>query len=536
MKIRLLILLLALLPFNLLAFDFEKLFMPGPVIQGHQKYETECKNCHQRLDETTQRELCLNCHEKVAEDVKTNKGFHGKHSKATKEECRICHTEHQGRKAQIVWLDKDRFNHDETDYKLVGKHKSAECHRCHKPDKKYRETPYQCVNCHKEDDAHDNKLGEECKSCHNPKSWGSEAFDHDKTDFKLNYSHEKAACDLCHINDQFKDTPKECSSCHSIKDVHEGRFGRQCQDCHTEEKWDKSVFKHDRDTKFKIKGKHKRVHCHTCHSVKQSKRKKNKHSKGQKKPRSCYQCHKLDDAHQGKNGEECSKCHNESSWIKTEFDHDKDTEFPLKGAHKKTSCQSCHHSDEKGKKTDKACYSCHQYEDVHDGQEGEKCDSCHNDNSWWMEDVRYDHELSEFPLIGQHAVVSCEACHFSSKFKDAKSECYACHTADDVHKKALGEACENCHNPNDWLIWFFDHDETNFKLEGAHLKAHCHSCHYKPLKKKDDKKAADNMPCIECHNRDDIHSGSFGSDCGTCHNQEDFKEIDINPLRFRKSP
>lgn len=521
----LLLILVFLLPQVVYALDIEKLFMPGKLIDGHKKYEQECVQCHNRGRQTTQNQLCLDCHEKIATDVSNKEGFHGIDKQVIDTECRICHTDHKGRDANIIWLDKDRFNHDSTDYPLKGKHIQTECKSCHKPEKKYREAPVKCISCHKEDDAHKEKLGDKCESCHNPKSWSSEQFDHDKTDFKLKHAHKKVACDLCHIENKYKDTPKKCVSCHAIKDVHQNRFGQKCKDCHSEKKWKDSIFEHNRDTKYEIKGKHKLVDCHSCHSVKEAI--KNKKSNKKKVNRSCYSCHRLDDVHKGKNEKKCDNCHNETSWLDSKFDHDKKTEFPLKGAHKKASCQSCHQSDEKDKKTDKACYSCHKHEDVHNEQQGKLCDDCHNDKSWWMENVRFDHELSDFPLIGQHAVVGCEACHATSAFKDVKKECAPCHQEDDIHKEALGKECEICHNPNDWLIWSFDHDEeTDFKIEGAHKDQHCHSCHYKPLVKDDKQRSR----CIDCHNRDDVHDGNFGPDCDNCHTQQDFKSYTIRTM------
>jgi Zn finger protein HypA/HybF involved in hydrogenase expression len=144
-----------------------------------------------------------------------------------------------------------------------------------------------------------------------------------------------------------------------------------------------------------------------------------------------------------------------------------------------------------------------------------------------MEDVRFDHELTSFPLIGQHAVVGCESCHLSSQFKEAKSDCYSCHKEDDVHKLGLGTDCDRCHNPNDWLIWEFDHDNTDFKLKDAHQEIHCHTCHYKPMEEEDDR---NQYQCADCHLIDDVHSGNFGPDCGKCHSQKNFREVQMDKI------
>ena len=503
------------------ALDFEKLFMPGDVISGHKKFEQDCQQCHVRLRETTQKQLCLDCHEDIATDVSQREGFHGRSEKAFQADCRECHTEHKGAEATIVWMDKDSFDHQSTDYVLEGKHLQAECGSCHKSEDKFRDAPSVCVECHQEDDVHDNKLGDQCESCHNPKGWSSEQFDHDKTDFKLQHAHREVACDLCHVESSYKDTPKQCVACHAIKDIHSNRFGNQCQDCHNQKTWGETHFDHERDTSFELKEGHRRVDCHSCHAADYKPKGK------QQVARSCYSCHRLDDVHKGQNGKECKQCHNEKTWRTSSFDHDRETEFPLKGAHKKTSCQACHQNTSVESKTDKACYSCHQHKDAHETQLGKNCDQCHNASSWWLEDVHFDHDLSDFPLIGQHAVLGCEACHLSSTFKDTGTRCQDCHQGDDIHKQALGEDCEQCHNPNDWLIWAFDHDTTDFKIRGAHEEIHCHSCHFKPL----DKEKQQPAQCNDCHNRDDVHNGNFGANCGRCHSQQDFKTINLQSIR-----
>ena len=60
---------------------------------------------------------------------------------------------------------------------------------------------------------------------------------------------------------------------------------------------------------------------------------------------------------------------------------------------------------------------------------------------------------------GQAFKVECKDCHKSPRFKDAKIACVSCHLKDDVHKKTLGPACEQCHNARNWKAWDFDHDK-----------------------------------------------------------------------------
>jgi len=508
---------------SVFAFEFEKLFMPGDVIQGHEELESDCKNCHVRLRDTTQTKLCLDCHESTAIDISKKRGFHGKNKKA-RSDCNVCHTEHKGRDANIIWLDKDSFDHKLTNFVLHGKHLQSGCSDCHKSGEKYREAKLACVSCHKDDDIHNNKLGNKCQKCHSPKAWLEEKFDHEKTKFRLRGAHTKVSCASCHIENKFKNTPKKCVSCHAVKDVHQNRFGSSCGECHKTSQWSKTSFDHNRDTSFVLKGKHRLPKCKICHVDRKSKRiDKNR------KPRNCYSCHRLDDVHQQANGKACEQCHNNQSWQESEFDHNNKTEFPLLGAHRKVQCQACHLDDIADKKINTDCYSCHRTDDSHNKQQGKICSDCHNETSW-VSNVRFDHDLSDFPLVGQHAAIGCESCHLSSEFKNVKSGCNDCHQSADIHKAALGENCAKCHNPNDWLIWQFDHSKTEFDITGAHKDLHCHQCHKKPQRNN-----GSTSQCIDCHRSDDIHDGAFGNNCGLCHRQNDFSSVDMRSMNTFRS-
>ena len=112
---------------------FEKLVMPGELVQGHAKLEKECSNCHELFTKGSQSRLCLACHKDINKDRELGKGLHGKRPDAVKPNCNVCHTEHKGRTADIVQLDKETFNHALTNFPLVGGHKEPACDGCHKP-------------------------------------------------------------------------------------------------------------------------------------------------------------------------------------------------------------------------------------------------------------------------------------------------------------------------------------------------------------------------------------------------------------------
>lgn len=506
------LLICTLMPFAAGALDWESLVMPGPVVSGHADIEKECRKCHVPFARDEQRGLCLDCHEKVAADIAGKKGFHFRSEPARIGECRNCHTEHEGRGADIVRLTPQTFNHALTDYPLEGAHKSASCNDCHKPKEKHRDAPSACIGCHAEQDVHKKALGENCVSCHNVVAWKEVKFDHAKaTDqrYPLAGAHDRVECGLCHAGQRYEDTPTACVACHRINDTHQGQRGTACENCHRTSAWKEQSFDHAKKTGFALTEGHGGLACQSCHAGNDFRKTAGK---------ACVDCHRSDDTHHGRNGPECKTCHTTRAWDETKFDHAKETKFPLLGAHAETACVACHKGVAKNEKLDTACVACHRGDDVHAESLGTSCGDCHGVKSW-QTDVRFDHDLSSFPLVGLHATTSCESCHVDKKFDGTPSKCVDCHRPDDVHKGNLGDKCADCHTPNDWRIWTFDHNtQTNFRIDGAHSELRCVSCHVRPP----GNGLSMARDCGSCHRRDDRHNGQFGLDCARCHNTRSF--------------
>ena len=509
--------------------------MPGEVISAHEEYEQQCEQCHDTADKERQAQLCMSCHahENILDDIESSSGFHGRIPKKQQTNCKHCHTEHIGRSANVVLLDAATFDHEKTDFLLKGAHTKTRCNACHLPDKKHSEAPTDCYSCHEKVDIHDGKQGKECGDCHDSRSWKKTKFDHDKTDFPLEFSHQEISCNACHLNQQYKDTPKTCISCHQIQDIHRGEFGKKCDSCHNSKSWNEIVFDHNKKTDFPLYGKHKKASCDSCHKADSFKSNDKgeisikKNGKQSELPKQCYDCHKNDDAHKGQYGKKCKDCHKESSWQKPKFDHGKHTDFTLLGKHKKVSCNQCHRSDVHEEKLKTSCFSCHEKDDIHEGQQGEKCDSCHNEKGW-NHDVLFDHDLASFPLIGMHATTPCEECHLSTRYSETESDCNQCHEADDVHETRLGTDCAYCHNPNSWNNWLFDHEKSSgFAIDGAHEELGCYDCHKRASTGK--LKAA--KDCISCHRSQDVHNSQFGRQCGECHSTKSFKDVKLRKHR-----
>ena len=559
------------------AQTLESLLAPGPVVQAHAKWEDACKTCHVRFERAAQERLCMDCHKDIGRDVRDKTGLHGrgtvgacrdchtdhkgrdariasfdarrfdhgatdfalrgkhrsaacttchtagrKYSAAPSDchachrsddvhkgtlgaQCADCHTENRWREA--------RFDHATARFALTGRHAEAKCAACHK-DTNYRETPRQCVACHRKDDdgtrGHKGQFGGRCGSCHGDRAWKPSTFQHEvATKFALRGQHRAARCGDCHTGPLYKaKLETDCFACHRKDDKHKESLGRDCGACHSERSWkDKPRVDHAK-TAFPLLGRHVETRCDACHTSLVFK----------DAPTACVACHRKDDRHAATLGEDCASCHVERDWKTTagRFDHDRAT-FRLRGAHAapKLACSACHVDPKRFRSTPGDCLACHRKDDRHAGQLGPNCAGCHTDASWRV--AAFDHAKSRFPLVGRHLSTACKDCHATPRFKEAPRECLACHRRDDRHHGAFGAACEGCHNARAWSIWDFDHDRrTPFRLDTAHRRLACDACH---VQRAPAGRAAAPLDggCIACHRKDDVHEGAYGARCEQCH-------------------
>ncbi len=507
------------------AQTIESLIRPGEVIQGHAKWEEDCSKCHVRFDRAAQDRLCMDCHKDVGQDMRERTGFHGRQKAQS---CRSCHTDHKGRTARIVELDKQKFDHAQSDFLLRGKHAKVECEKCHEPKKKYSQTASDCNACHRKDDVHKGSLGVKCADCHGESNWKDTNFDHGKTRFALKDKHADAKCGDCHKKGiEYKDAPRTCIGCHKTDDNnkgHKGLYGDRCDTCHGAKAWKPSTFHHDTDTRFLLRGKHRGAKCADCHAGSLYK---------DKVGTACIDCHKKDDdgakGHKGSLGRDCAACHTEGGWKeKAKFDHDK-TKFPLLGKHIDTKCDACHKSANH-KEAPKDCIGCHKKDDKHEATLGTKCESCHVERDWKTTTTRFDHDKTKFKLRNAHAAktVQCSACHSDLKhYRDTPVECVACHKKDDKHQGQQGTKCESCHSDRSWKVSDFDHSRTRFALLGKHSDIKCAACHLTLLYKDAPR------DCYGCHKKDDKHEGQQGTKCESCHNARDWRVSDFDHQRTR---
>lgn len=491
------------------AASIEKLLMPGPVVSGHAKLEHECSRCHDRADRDAQARLCRDCHEPVDRDVVERRGYHGRLPGIGTAQCSACHTEHKGRKADVVKLEVAAFPHARTDFPLQGAHATVPCASCHAPERKYREAPTRCVDCHESDEPHAKALGTDCGACHQAARWTAVQFDHAKTTFALTGKHEQATCDGCHFGNRYDGTPGACAACHAPEDVHAGARGPACADCHTTSAWTDRRYDHLRATGFGLSGAHARLECETCHRS---------GNLEDPLPRDCKGCHRSDDPHVTRFGDGCEKCHGSETWRPARFDHTRDGRYELRGAHAKLDCYACHTGVVARQKLGAECAGCHRASDVHGGRLGRDCAECHGLETW-RGHLQFDHDFTDYPLVGLHVAVPCFGCHVSPAFDGTPQACNDCHADDDVHKGSLGTDCAACHSANGWNLWEFDHGKaTKFALTGAHAKTACAQCHRQPAHV-----AKPTPQCAGCHVADDVHLGRYGQQCQRCHSTNTFR-------------
>lgn len=178
------------------------------------------------------------------------------------------------------------------------------------------------------------------------------------------------------------------------------------------------------------------------------------------------------------------------------FDHSR-TNFPLLGAHKNVTCETCHAGAVfKGVPT--ACASCHN-DDMAKGKSADHpktsaiCSDCHSNSAW--SNVHVDH----------------------SKIS---KDCFSCHDGKVASGKNNGHvksatACENCHVVSTWRVAKFDHTQTNEPCEACHDRIHATGKPFVHIRSSQD--------CASCHKVEDWTIGTFDhtgvvDGCFTCHN------------------
>ncbi len=282
----------------------------------------DCTDCHSgdfsRFDQT----LCADCHRGI------DPAFTTAHMLGWGKDCLACH--------DGVDTYGSHFDHGRVGFQLTGGHAGVICTKCHLDARTLsdlRSAPTDCYACHRLDDPHESRFGTDCSACHNPSDWENATFDHNLAAFKLEGEHAEVACEQCHINGQYKDTPTDCYSCHRQDDEHSGQFGTDCGGCHNPSDWENAAFDHNLSN-FPLTGAHAGAACERCHMA------------GQFAGLStaCVSCHADPPFHAGMFGTACETCHSTSNWHAAYYGpHPGIADEGGRGVnHGGASCRDCH--------------------------------------------------------------------------------------------------------------------------------------------------------------------------------------------------
>ncbi len=474
---------------------------------------------------------CYDCHTKARGERKPDKtcessGCHAADNKhgdrfaafgGTPPACATCHVSGAPWKKGATAFAHAR----RTKFKLTGRHDEVSCRACHRgsrPDDFERFDPAKvgCRGCHQHKNVHPKEkfADSECLRCH--KGAGRvelteksvEVYHGPRSRFPLVKAHKYVKCAQCHPKDQFKNTPIECGArCHEDS-LHKGTLGDECTACHSPGLWDAVRFDHTEDTKWPLTGLHAKIaDCADCHPKREY--------DGTPTTCSAQGCHAKDDVHKARLGSACDKCHLTTG--DNIFNHNTMSKFPLDGKHLTTRCSDCHPSVTfKPRPTN--CFGCHPEPDVHRGQYGTVCETCHTTVSFT--DIKPLHDVGDFSLTGSHDNLACARCHKDSRpMAGTGNLCINCHRQDDIHQNSLSPRCGECHSQWAFAPARFDHTTVGCNLTSLHRTLACNDCH------RAGNYGAVTGECFGCHRDDALRAGNIGGvnhgvqlTCAGCHN------------------
>jgi hypothetical protein len=344
--------------------------------------EVACLKCHKDANFKTPvaHQKCLDCHKDQHKSQFLGRKDGG--------DCGACHALTGWRPSTFT-----EASHKATAYPLTGKHQALACAKCHAPAPAPADTNYHprfqaCLDCHK--DPHAGQFSaapraNRCEGCHTVNGFRPATFgigDHQSSRFALKGAHAAVACQDCHGKGrrdddwQFRFPNLACAGCH--QNPHEGLTEATaaepvtaqdvCESCHGLASWRRlKSFDHAK-AGFPLTGAHQALGCLDCH------RPLDPDARPRQIPfkaasRKCAGCH--EDIHGGqfRSGDtvDCARCHTTSHWPASVFDHEKESTFSLRGAHKDVPCRLCHKARQSAagrtiamyKGTPRECASCH---------------------------------------------------------------------------------------------------------------------------------------------------------------------------------
>ncbi len=252
-------------------------------------------------------------------------------------------------------------------------------------------------------------------------------------------------------------TSTECVACHAAKDIHQGRLGTSCAECHSPATLD---------------GRHHRPRPDALCSRRTARRggvrvlprrsaldgdrpdlpqlPRRGRSARRAVPRRLRRLPRGDRL-EGRHLRPCP-----------------DAASPWTVAHAKPACAACH-ADGRYVGTPTSCVGCHAGDDQHRGAFGTDCASCHTTDDLGGRDVRPRQVVvpaDRRPPQRDLPEVPCRR----GRTRERRRPAPPVTPKPASHGSAFGSSCASCHTTKAWLPASFDHARSSFPLTGAHLQ------------------------------------------------------------------
>ena len=399
----------------------------------------------------------------------------------------------------------------------------------------------QCTDCHKS--PHRQPMSAACTSCHTNDSWKTQRIDHAKTAFPLRGRHADVACVKCHTKPPLQAALKfdRCAACH--QDPHRAAFKQDCSSCHNETGFGRGTFDHA--DRHEVPAHRRARAAWPARNATRTRRRPapgrraSSNSAGWRHP--CVSCHER--RAQGGSGQGVrgvpyvgrrSGCRpsptpgcRSSSPASTRAFRARSATFPERPALRPGP--ACPSAAGRFKNLPTACASCHQ--DVHLGQVGAACETCHRVDAAKFAPVGFNHATAAFKLTGRHETVECRKCHkpetgtfpagagTAVRLKGVATRVRVLPPGS-ASRPARRARASRCHTAASFKVPAFTHANQRSFFVGKHAVQPCSACHkpenaaypggrglavrYKGL-----------TACASCHT--DAHAGSMGSSCEGCH-------------------
>ena len=330
-------------------------------------------------------------------------------------------------------------------------------------------------------------------------------FDHFTTGFSLTGGHRAVECDACHTAGQFRGTPRECASCHTmltntgavVKTTAHIQSNNACDVCHSTLAWDDVR----RVNHMAVLGR-----CVSCHN----------NSTAEGVPSSGH----LNIAP----GTDCIDCHRTSTWASVHFNHGANVNGEV--------CSDCHNgTNATGTPSG------------HVGTGSFNCNGCHNTHSW-----NFNHRDASSDCLQCHGDGTNIATRKGAGHPSTTATCSLCHTTrnwDFSHSRVTGSCsdchdgvvatgkpgnhfsttleCNTCHTTRAWTPASYRHRDSTYPPDHG-WSTSCDRCHSGSPQSAGNVNVYDYSrqvrECIDCHYRDfrKEHNDSKLPDYNNCLN------------------